>query len=148
MGPFVNAQISRRAGRQWPTHEKDLSQDISGVPWWGLAFDMCAKFSAESSLRVQGYRFRCPRDARLWSNVFAAEEYCGCVFLAPQCTALGCPWVSALVLPVVSVPSGARGPPDVLFTAHVQQNCSMYCTVTYVVQYEKRADTNHERNSI
>jgi len=34
-----------------------------------------------------------------------------------------------------------------LFTAHVQQICTtaQYCAV---VQYEKRADTNHERNSI
>ena len=31
-----------------------------------------------------------------------------CVLLAPQCTALRCPWVSALVLPVVRVPSCAR----------------------------------------
>ena len=41
------------------------------------------------------------------------------MFLAPQCTALRCPWVSALVLPVVRVLSCARGPPGVLSTAHL-----------------------------
>ena len=55
------------------------------------------------------------------------------VFVAPQCAALRCPWVSALVLPVVRVPSCARSPPGVLFTAHphmynksVLQYCSRY----------------------
>ena len=43
---------------------------------------------------------------------------CWRVFLAPQCAALRCPRMSALVLPVVRVPSCARGPPGVLFTAH------------------------------
>ena len=42
-----------------------------------------------------------------------------CVFLAPQCTALRCPWVSAHVLLVVHVPSCARGPLGVLFIAHL-----------------------------
>jgi len=52
------------------------------------------------------------------------------VFLAPQCTALRCPWVSALVLPVVRVPSCARGRPGVLFTAHLHMyNKSNYSTV-------------------
>ena len=48
-----------------------------------------------------------------------------CVFLAPQYTAFRFPWVSALVLPVVRVSSCAHGPPGVLFTAHVQQNCTV-----------------------
>ena len=39
-------------------------------------------------------------------NVFAA-------FLAPQCAALRCPWMGALLVPVVRVPSCARGPPCV-----------------------------------
>jgi hypothetical protein len=42
------------------------------------------------------------------------------VFLAPQCAALRCPWMSALVLPVVLVPTCARGPPRVF----------VYCTCT------------------
>ena len=33
-----------------------------------------------------------------------------CVFLAPQCAALRCPWMSALTVPMVRVPSSARGP--------------------------------------
>jgi hypothetical protein len=44
--------------------------------------------------------------------------------LAPQCVALRCPWMSALLVPVVRVPSYARGPPGVLFTARVQKNCT------------------------
>jgi len=95
---------------------------------------MTHEYEAEVCLCLQKYKFRCPRDARLWSNVFATEEYCRCVFLAPECTALRCPWVSALVLPVVRVPSCARGPPDILFTVRVQQNCSMYCTVCSTVR--------------
>jgi len=54
------------------------------------------------------------------------------MFLAPQCTALRCPWVSALVVPVARVPSCARGPPGVFVhctSAHVQQICA---TVLYV----------------
>ena len=47
-----------------------------------------------------------------------------CVFLAPQCTALRCPWVSALLVPVVRVPSSARGPP-----------CVFYCTCTSNLYY-------------
>jgi hypothetical protein len=53
-----------------------------------------------------------------------------CLFLAPQCTALRCPWVSALVLPVVRVPSCARGLPGVLFTAHLHmynKSVLQYC---------------------
>jgi len=53
-----------------------------------------------------------------------------CVFLAPQCAALRCPWVSALVLLVVHVPSCARGPPGVLFTAHLHmynKSVLQYC---------------------
>jgi len=52
--------------------------------------------------------------------------------LLPQCTALRCPWVSALVSPVVRVPSCARGPPGVLFTAHLHmynKSALQYCTV-------------------
>jgi len=48
------------------------------------------------------------------------------VFLAPQCTALRCPLVSALVVPVVRVPSCARGPSGVLFTARLH----MYSSTT------------------
>ena len=91
---------------------------------------MTHEYEAEVCLCLQKYKFRCPRDARLWSNVFATEEYCRCVFLAPQCTALRCPWVSALVLPVVRVPSCARGPPGVLFTAHLHmynESAPQYC---------------------
>jgi len=58
-------------------------------------------------------KFRCPRNARLRGNVFAA-------FLAPQCAALRCPWMGALLVPVVRVPSCARGPPCVF----------VYCTCT------------------
>jgi len=55
------------------------------------------------------------------------------VFLTPPFTALRCPWVSALVVPVARVPSCARGPPCVFVyctSAHVQQICA---TVLYVV---------------
>ena len=55
------------------------------------------------------------------------------MFLPPQCTALRCPWVSALVLPVVRVPSCARGPPGVLFTAHLHmynRTVLLYCIGT------------------
>ena len=31
------------------------------------------------------------------------------MFFAPQCAALRCPWLSALLMPVVRVPSCARG---------------------------------------
>jgi len=54
-----------------------------------------------------------------------------CMFLAPQSAALRCPWVRALLVPVVRVPSCARGPPYVFFfTAHVQQICTTvrYCS--------------------
>jgi hypothetical protein len=50
-----------------------------------------------------------------------------CVFLATQCVALRCQWVSALVVPVARVPSYARGPPCVFVyctSAHVQQICT------------------------
>jgi len=63
-----------------------------------------------------------------------------CVFLAPQCTALRCPWVSALVMPVVRVPSCARGPPGVLFTAHLHmynKSVLQYC------RYIKNDDHHH-----
>jgi len=55
------------------------------------------------------------------------------VFLAPQFTALRCPWVSALVVPVVRVPSCARGPPGVLITAHLHmynKSVLKYCIGT------------------
>ena len=69
-----------------------------------------------------------------------------CMFLAPQSAALRCPWVRALLVPVVRVPSCARGPPYVFFLLHMYNKyVLLYGTV---VQYEKRADTNHERNSI
>ena len=66
------------------------------------------------------------------------------VFLAHRCTALRCPWVSALVLPVVRVPSCARGPPGVLFNAHVQQNCA----VLQFCRYRKTTTTTNEPRSI
>jgi len=66
-----------------------------------------------------------------------------CMFLAPQSAALRCPWVRALLVPVVRVPSCARGPPYVLLHMY-NKYVLLYGTV---VQYEKRADTNHERNS-
>jgi len=56
--------------------------------------------------------------------------------LLPQCTALRCPWVSALVSPVVRVPSCARGPPGVLFTAHLHmynRTVLQICTVLYCI---------------
>ena len=62
------------------------------------------------------------------------------MFLAPQCTALRCPWVSALVLPVVHVPSCARGRPGVLFTAHLHmynKSVLQYC------RYIKNDDHHH-----
>jgi len=63
------------------------------------------------------------------------------VFLAPQCAALRCPWMSALLVPVVRVPSCACGPPCVFFTAHVQQICT---TVQYC-RYIKNDD--HQRTT-
>jgi len=66
-----------------------------------------------------------------------------CVFLAPQCTALRCPWASALVLPVVRVPSCARGPPGVLFTAHLHmynKSVLQYC------RYIKNDDDDHHHH--
>ena len=48
-----------------------------------------------------------------------------CVILAPQCAALRCPWMSALLVPVVRVPSCARGPPCVF----------VYCTCTTNLYY-------------
>ena len=44
---------------------------------------------------------------------------CRCVFLAPQYAASRCPWMSALVLPVVCVPSCSRGPPCVYVYIHL-----------------------------
>ena len=68
-----------------------------------------------------------------------------CVFLAPQCAALRCPWVSAHVLLVVHVLSCARGPLGVLFTAHVQQICTtvQYCRCIKNDDHEPRT-TNHK----
>ena len=69
-----------------------------------------------------------------------------CVFLAPQCTALRCPWVSALVLPVVRVSSCARGPPGVLFTAHLymyNKSVLQYCIGT---KKRRPPRTDPERN--
>jgi hypothetical protein len=47
------------------------------------------------------------------------------VFLAPQCAALRRPWMSALLVPVLRVPSSLLVPVVCLvfflFTAHVQQ---------------------------
>ena len=62
------------------------------------------------------------------------------MFLAPQCTALRCPWVSALILPVGRVPSCARGRPGVLFTAHLHmynKSVLQYC------RYIKNDDHHH-----
>ena len=83
-------------------------------------------------------KFRCPRNARLRSSVFAA-------FLAPQCAALRCPWMGALLVPVVRVPSCARGPPCVLFTAHVQQICTtvQYCRCIKNDDHEPRTTKFH-----
>jgi len=50
-----------------------------------------------------------------------------CVFLAPPCTALRCPWVSALLVPVVRVPSCARGLPCVF--VYCTCTTDLYCTV-------------------
>ena len=50
-----------------------------------------------------------------------------CVFLAPQCAALRCPWLSALLVPVVRVPSCARGPPCVFVSAQVLTT-ELYCS--------------------
>jgi hypothetical protein len=53
------------------------------------------------------------------------------VSLAPQCAASRCPWMSSLIVPVVRVPSCARGPPCVFVvfvyctSAHVQQICTV-----------------------
>jgi hypothetical protein len=80
------------------------------------------------------HKFRRPRDARFRSNVFAAEySRCRCVvrfllFLAPQCAALRCPWISALEVPVLCVPSCARGPPCV-FVYCKSCTTELYCTV-------------------
>ena len=87
------------------------------------------------------------------------------MFLAPQCAALRCPWVSAHVLLVVHVLSCARGPLGVLFTAHLHmynRSALQYCkqetpfgfrVSPAVSRYKKgrtptNERTNHERNSI
>ena len=71
------------------------------------------------------------------------------MFLAPQCTALRCPWVSAHVLLVVHVLSCARGPLGVLFTAHLHMyNKSVLLYSTTVGTTKTTTTTNHERNSI
>jgi hypothetical protein len=67
------------------------------------------------------------------------------VFLAPQCAALRCPWMSPLLLPVMRVPSCARGPPFVLFTAHLH----MYnkSVLQYpVLRYIKNDDDDHHHH--
>ena len=51
-----------------------------------------------------------------------------CMFFAPQCAALRCPWLSALLMPVVRVPSCARGPPCVFVYCTCTTNL-YYCTV-------------------
>jgi hypothetical protein len=59
-----------------------------------------------------------------------------CMFLAPQSAALRCPWIRALLVPVVRVPSCARGPPCVFFLLHMYNKyVQLYGTV---VQYEKK----------
>ena len=66
-----------------------------------------------------------------WITSSGARAMCGfgamcllrrsrCMFLAPQSAAFRCPWIRALLVPVVRVPSCARGPPCVFF----------YCTCT------------------
>jgi len=52
---------------------------------------------------------------------------CGAVgvFLAPQCAASRCPWMSTHLVPVVRVPSCSRGPPCVV----------VYCTCTTNLYY-------------
>jgi len=72
------------------------------------------------------------------------------MFFAPQCAALRCPWLSALLMPVVRVPSCARGPVVrlvFLFTAHVQQICTTVRHCSTVRKEGGHQRTNHERNS-
>ena len=76
----------------------------------------------EGFICFKHYKFRCPRDARLRSNVLAA-------FLAPQCAALRCPWMGALLVPVVRVPSCARGLPCVF----VYCTCTKICTTVKTI---------------
>ena len=53
------------------------------------------------------------------------------MFLAPQSAALRCPWMSALLVPVVRVPFVPVVRLVYWFIAHAQQNCTVvrYSTV-------------------
>ena len=66
------------------------------------------------------YKFRCQRDARLRSNVFAAaaEEYVR--VLSTSVHGLEMPVGECPCIARGACPSCARGPPGVLFTAHLQ----------------------------
>ena len=77
------------------------------------------------SLQMSVSLFLSSRDSRetIWILTLQVQVPARCaafVFLAPQCAALRCPWVSALLVPVVRVPSCARGLPCVF----------VYCTCT------------------
>jgi hypothetical protein len=105
-----------------------------------LASFLCSApvFAPPGVILLTEYKFRCPRDARLRSNVFAA-------FLAPQCAALRCPWMGpflcpwcvSLLVPVVRL--------VFLFTAHVQQNCTtvQYCRYIKNDDHEPRTTKFH-----
>ena len=67
-----------------------------------------------------------------------------CVFLAPQCLALRCPWMSALIVPVVRAPSCARGPHFVF----VYCICTTELNCSTVVQYEKKGGHETRTNEI
>jgi hypothetical protein len=75
--------------------------------------------------------------------VLAAERGAVGVFVAPQCAASRCPWMSALLVPVVRVPSCARGPPCVI----VYCTCTTNLYYSTVGRYKKRADTNEPRTN-
>ena len=71
------------------------------------------------------------------------------VSLAPQCAALRCPWMSARLVPVVRVPSCARGPPCVFFLLHVKQICTtvQYCRYIKNDDHEPRTTKFHLTSS-
>jgi len=67
-----------------------------------------------------------------------------CVFLAPRCAALRCPWMSALLVLVVRVLSCARGPPCVFVFYCTCTTNLYYCTVLQVQKERRPRTTNHE----
>ena len=97
----------------------------------------CRKVKLDQNLRITNSGARAMRGF----GAMRLLQRSTCVFLAPQCAALRCPWMSALIAPVVRAPSCARGSPCVF----------VYCTCTTnlcstIVGTKKRLprNTNHE----